>query len=132
MTSPFKEQIREDVGTIFLNPFEFADIHVVNGTPMAILIDANEQIEREKRMSHHIDGVYQDGFLAYVSSYEYGPLPAQGSYIEIDDTKYRVEDAVEEDGVYSLTLAAIAPVTHPAGITQRGLPVAAPLSEVPP
>lgn len=124
----FKSVVEQDVTDTFLNALEFADIHLVNGKPMPVLIDTNEQIEREKRMSHHIEGVYQDEFLAYVSSLLYGPLPAQGSYMEMDNRKYRVLDAVEEDGVYSLTLAAIAPVTHPAGIRQRGLPV----PEVPP
>lgn len=126
--SAFKDIVQQDVLRTFLNADEFADVHLVNGKLMPILIDTNEQIEREKRMSHHIEGVYQDEFLAYVSSAEYGPLPAQGSYIDIDKKKYRVIDAVEEDGVFSLTLAAVAPVTQPAGIRQRGIPI----PEVPP
>lgn len=126
--SAFKQQLQRDVHTTFLNTEEFADTHMINGVLMPVLIDSNEQIEREKRMSHHIEGVYQDEFLAYVSSQTYGELPAQGSFVQIDEKDYRVIDAVEEDGVYSLTLAAVMPVTHPAGIRQRGIP----LPEVPP
>ena len=47
----FKDIIKRDVQQTFLNVDEFSEIHTVNGKPMAVQIDNNEQIEREKRYS---------------------------------------------------------------------------------
>ena len=102
----FKDIIRDDVHRTFLNPEEFSDTHVVNGVEMPVQIDSNEQIEREKRYSQNIDGMYMNQKLIYVSACEYGPLPKQGSMITLDGRKYRVADAIDEYGVYSITLEA--------------------------
>ncbi len=34
----FKELLRRDVKTVFLNPAEFGEEHLVNGKPMLIII----------------------------------------------------------------------------------------------
>ena len=52
----FKDIIKRDVQQTFLNVDEFSEIHTVNGKPMAVQIDNNEQIEREKSYSQHIVG----------------------------------------------------------------------------
>ena len=44
----FKDIIKRDVQQTFLNVDEFSEIHTVNGKPMAVQIDNNEQIERER------------------------------------------------------------------------------------
>ena len=41
----FKDIIKRDVQQTFLNVDEFSEIHTVNGKPMAVQIDNNEQIE---------------------------------------------------------------------------------------
>ena len=102
----FKEAIASDVHEVFLNTEEFSDTHLVNGVPMAVQIDDNEQIEREKRASQHMDGIYLNQKLIYVAASDYGPLPKQGSMITYDRRKYKVADAIAEDGVYSITLEA--------------------------
>ena len=45
----FKELLRQDVKTVFLNPAEGGEEHTVNGKTMLIIIDDNELTEREKR-----------------------------------------------------------------------------------
>ena len=75
----FKDIIKRDVQQTFLNVDEFSEIHTVNGKPMAVQIDNNEQIEREKRYSQHMDGIYVKQVLMYVSAEDYGPLPKQGT-----------------------------------------------------
>mgnify|MGYP000419366392 CR=1 FL=1 len=50
----FKDLIKKDVQKIFMNPDEFSEIHNINGKDMPIQIDANEQIEREKRQKREI------------------------------------------------------------------------------
>ena len=43
-----------------MNAEEFADIHIVDGKRMTVLIDDNEIIEREKKMKSNMDGDYSD------------------------------------------------------------------------
>ena len=104
--STFKEIIASDVHNVFLNVNEFSDLHTVNGVQMPVQIDDNEQIEREKRFSQDMDGIYVNQRLIYVAASDFGPLPKQGSLLTLDKRTFRVADAIAEDGVYSITLEA--------------------------
>lgn len=102
----FKEAVASDVHGVFLNVEEFSDMHLVNGDMMAVQIDDNEQIEREKRFNQNMDGIYTNQKLIYVAAADFGALPKQGSILRLDSRTYTVADAIEEDGVYSITLEA--------------------------
>lgn len=104
--SGFKDLIKSDVQKIFLNHDEFSEIHNLNGKEIPVQIDANEQIEREKRQNQNSSGIYINQKLLYVSAKDYGKLPKQGSMINLDGRLYRVNDAIDEDGVYSITIEA--------------------------
>lgn len=104
--STFKEIIADDISRTFLNVDEFSDIHKINGKEMAVQIDTNEQIEREKRMNQNVDGVYTNQKLIYVSASDFGAMPKQGAILKMDGRIYRVVDAVDEYGVYSITIEA--------------------------
>lgn len=104
--SAFKDIVKADVHNVFLNIDEFSDIHNVNGIEMAVQIDTNEQIEREKRMAQNMDGVWLNQKLIYVAASDFGPMPRQGSILKLDGKIYTVNDAVDEDGVYSITIEA--------------------------
>lgn len=103
-----KDIIRDDIEDVFFDLDEFAEMHSVNGKQMAILIDANELAERAKkeRGGQHFDGAYRAGTLLYVKAKEYGPRPKIGSVVTLDQKTFRVTDAAEEGGVYSITLEA--------------------------
>lgn len=102
----FKEAIASDVHEVFMNTEEFSDLHTVNGVQMAVQIDDNEQIEREKRFSQNMDGVFTNQKLIYVAADDFGPLPKQGTILRLDNRTYSVADAISEDGVHSITLEA--------------------------
>ena len=104
--STFKDLIAADVHDVFLNTEEFSDMHNLNGVDMPVQEDSNEQIEREKRMNQHMDGAFLNQKLFYVAASDYGPLPKQGSMVVYDGKRYKVADAIEEDGIYSITLEA--------------------------
>jgi len=104
--SLFKDLYRADVHNVFLNTDEFSDTHNINGTDMPVQIDSIEQIEREKRQNQNMDGVYVQQKLVYVAASDFGPLPKQGALFKLDGRTYRVEDAIDEDGVYSITIGA--------------------------
>lgn len=102
----FKEIIKNDVSHVFMNTDEFSETHTINGKEMPVQIDSNEQIEREKRMNQNMDGIYKNQKLIYVSAEDFGALPKQGAMLNMDGRMYKVEDAIHEDGVYSITLGA--------------------------
>lgn len=102
----FKDIIAEDVHRTFLNIEEFSDTHTINGKEMPCQVDTNEQIEREKRMGQNVDGVYMNQKLIYVAASEFGAMPKQGSILKMDGKTYRVADAVDEYGIYSITIEA--------------------------
>lgn len=103
----FKELLQQDVSRVFLNPAEFGELHRVNGKPMTILLDDMENIEREKKMKSHMDGIFARQVFFYVSAAEFGgPMPGQGSYLTLDGGTYQVVDASDECGVYAITLEA--------------------------
>lgn len=102
----FKEIVKNDVRQVFMNTDEFSETHTINGKEMPVQIDSNEQIEREKRMNQNMDGIYKNQKLIYVSAEDFGALPKQGAMLNMDGKMYKVEDAIHEDGVYSITLGA--------------------------
>ena len=103
----FKEVMKDDVNTVFMNNDEFANIHLVNGKKMNVIFDSLEQMEREQRVTEiKEEGLYKKHLLIYVKKSEYGPLPAPGNRITLDRANYLVTDAVNEDGLYSISLEA--------------------------
>ena len=54
----FKDMVAEDVKNVFLNPDEFGEEHEIDGEKIMVIVDNNEQIEREKRVTSHANGVY--------------------------------------------------------------------------
>ena len=102
----FKDIIASDVHDAFMNAEEFSEMYMINGVEMPVQVDSNEQIEREKRFNQHMDGIYKNQKLIYVSATDYGPMPKQGTLIKFDGRPYKVADAISEDGIYSLILEA--------------------------
>lgn len=106
----FKDIIRADNKRVFLNPQEFGEEHQIAGRRMNIIIDDIEMVEREKRqngMQSYRQGVYKKQILFYVLKEEFGPLPAVGRSLTLDDTTYLITDAINEDGIYSVSLEAV-------------------------
>ena len=104
--SAFKDMIAHDVKGVFINALEFSDIHTVNGAEMPVQIDDNEQIERQKRQAGIAEGIFANQKLIYVSAEDFGPLPRIESELKLDGKTYRVTDAADEDGIYSITIRA--------------------------
>lgn len=100
----FKEAARQDVSNVFLDIEEFADVHTINNKKIPAIVDENELIEREKRMKSNMDGVYTKQIMIYVKGIDFGMLPAVGAALRMDGKEYLVQDAVNEYGVYSITL----------------------------
>ena len=106
----FKELTAMDNQNIFLNVNEFGELHIVNGKRMLVVIDCNELLEREKRYrardARYAEGMFLKEILIYVREDEFGSLPKVGSMVKFDGKSYEVKDAINEDGIFSLTLEA--------------------------
>ncbi|MGG7200758.1 hypothetical protein ACQPUL_08425 [Clostridium butyricum] len=101
----FKELINEDVCNVFMNDEEFSDIHLVDGKEMSVMIDEYEHVERSK--SKYGDGLHTRQKLIYLKANEYGRLPSIGKQLNLDGKVYKITDATDEGGLYSITLEAI-------------------------
>ena len=107
MDSPnFKDIIQRDIDEVFFNLEEFSDTHTIDGVEMPAMIDDMEHIEREKKMKSNMDGIHARQILLYVKASEFGALPAQSRILNLDNRKYVILDAVDEGGVYTITLEA--------------------------
>ncbi len=105
----FKQILEEDISHTFMNMDEFAEIHNVNGKEMWVIVDSNEQIEREKRMSENPQklGIHMKQLLIYVKRSDYGPLPSPGNFLTFDGQNYQVTDAIDESGIYSVSIMKV-------------------------
>lgn len=103
----FKDIIHNDIKQTFLNLEEFGETHEVNGTPMTIIFDDIEHVEREKQMKSTMDGLFVRPVLHVLLQRDaFGPLPAQGKLVTVDGKRYAIVDATDESGVYGITLEA--------------------------
>lgn len=102
----FKDIIRADLDNVFMNTDEFAGLHNVNGKRMPVTVDNNELIERAKKAKSNMDGIYTKTTLIFVKAKDFGQLPAVGASLVLDSKTYRVTDAMNEDGLYSIHLEA--------------------------
>lgn len=96
----FKDQVREDIDSVFFNFDEFADEHEINGAQMTAIIDENSLEDHPSGTD--ITGVFAELTAVYVKADEYGALPKRGASIVIDGLTHRVVDAVSEMGVYTI------------------------------
>lgn len=104
----FKETIQHDIKNTFLNFDEFGEIHKLNGHDILIIIDENELTEREKRIKVSEDGeLHNKQLLFYAAAEDFGPLPAPKRILILDEKRYLITDAANEDGIYSINLEAI-------------------------
>ena len=102
----FKGIIKSDVSKIFINFDEFGEKHIIDGKSMIVVVDNNELVEREqgRTQNSYIDGIYKKKLLLYVQADDMERLPAIGRLMTVDDELFRVIDAIDEMGVYSISL----------------------------
>lgn len=104
----FKEQLKSDIGNVFLDIEQFAEKHAINGQPMNVLIDNSELIERAKISGlSATDGTYTASILIFVASFELGAKPSIGSLLTLDNRQFKVINCTDECGIYSIELRSV-------------------------
>lgn len=105
MSMGFKDIIRKDISSVFLQTEEYAEVLSVNGKNMLALLDESELQERETYKNDPTDGIYENAVTMYVSAAEYGKQPKVGNILRIgSDRVYTVLECVEETGLYKITM----------------------------
>ncbi|BBF42000.1 hypothetical protein lbkm_0682 [Lachnospiraceae bacterium KM106-2] len=104
----FKESLQKDIKNTFMNLDEFGEKHIVNGKEMTISIDNNELIKRGLKNNVY-DGsdLHVKQVMFFVDKESYGALPLIGRIVTLDAKRYTVTDAINEGGIYSITLEAV-------------------------
>ncbi len=97
----FKEMVKEDIKEVFLDLNLFGETHVIAGKKMTVIFD---DAEKRKRNEQYLDNnaIYSKRILFYVSADDMGSLPPIGRTIEVDGRDYKVLQADQEDGIYSV------------------------------
>lgn len=105
----FKGMLREDIHDIFLNMDEFGERHTVNGRKDVLIVtDDFELFSREKYHKNVAnDGTSRNRGIFYVRASDVGRLPKPGQQLTIDGMHFRVEQAVNETGLYAITIQAV-------------------------
>ncbi len=98
------EKMMEEDNEIFFDLEEFAEIHNINKKPIRVILDNNEQSKREKTDMKSKEGLSKKKISFYVIAKEFGELPFARSLLEFDNTLYHVVDAIDEKGIYFITL----------------------------
>lgn len=103
----FKELVAQDTKKVFINPEEFGEEHEIDGKTVMVIIDNNEQIERQKRITSNSNGIFLKEVLFYVEEESFGNLPSIGRIMRFDKKSYTVTDAINENGIFSISLKAV-------------------------
>ena len=99
--SAFKDAIKNDVKTVFINQDEFAEIHSVNGADVSCIIDKDITAGRDGR-EVNFEGVFVNTLTIYVSSTDMDPRPVEGEILYLDGETYIVRNVSDEDGILAI------------------------------
>lgn len=103
----FKEQVQEDLDTVFFCGEEFAESHQVNGREILIIVDNEQLAEFYSRKSSAVtEQIFTESILFYVrkNDLDFEPVPHQ--YLEYDGSGYLITDVKEDESMYAIVLEA--------------------------
>lgn len=107
----FKDILKDDINSVFLNLSEFGTIHKLNDKKVNVIID-DDMLDGEINLSFHGErqetgrGLYNGGIALYVASTDFGK-PKPGSTLTLDGNIYTVISASEQDGMRKITLRKV-------------------------
>ncbi|MCT8975499.1 hypothetical protein N4T77_02695 [Clostridium sp. CX1] len=100
----FKEQLKKDLD-IFINVNEFADLHILDGLQIPVIIDSDafEKFSSTEKVENAMQGVFQSTLTIYVKSTDC-EKPNLGYRLQLDGEYYHVIDVFEADGLIKINL----------------------------
>lgn len=100
----FKEQLLEDLDTVFFNPDEFAEKHTINGSEVDIVVDNDKLAELFISRQINTEQLFTDSIMFYVRKCNLDFEPVPGQYIEYDGHGYLITDVKTDDESYTIVL----------------------------
>lgn len=94
----FKEVIQEDIKDVFVKLDEFGEKRMIDEKESLVIIENNELNERGKRNND----LHLEEIVILIAAEDFGKLPAVGRIIKIDKRIFKVVNAINEDGIYSI------------------------------
>jgi hypothetical protein len=84
----FKEQIKQEVATVFLNEQEFAEVHDIEGQSVLLIMDKDVY---NQMSGMNFEGVYQSTVALFIKT---GTIerPVVGQIMRLDGNIYLVRD----------------------------------------
>lgn len=101
----FKEQLEADLD-IFINADEFAETHNINGQDVICVLEGlttKEQITKANG-TPAFDGISALTRVLHIKTADLPERMAHGNVVELDGETFRVGDAVEDNGITTITL----------------------------
>lgn len=99
--SAFKDLIKNDIDSVFLNSDEFAEPHKIDNRVLNVVVDNDKLIERSKK---EFDGISVGEILYFVNALDFGELPEEGRTQMFDGRMMYVFSAREDEGMYEIIL----------------------------
>ncbi len=97
----FKEQIADDLGSVFLNLTEFAEQHRIEGKTIDVVIDNDQMV---KMKNGQILGMVEADVLLYGRSSDFAREPSPGSLFNLDGKELMVVASGSDMGLTEVAL----------------------------
>lgn len=98
-----RDQIKIDNQRTFLNTNEFADLYIINGKPVKVVLNAATD---NKHPLAYAEGVSLVNDTLHVDVLELGYTPKQDEWLNINGTEHRVVRVASEKGMLAIYLEA--------------------------
>ena len=104
--STFKDTVKKDVKSVFINQDEFADEHVLNGQTVVCVIDEDLTTNVSDTVANPLYGVFVNMFKIYVSPDDLHNAPVEGEVLNVDGKICLVRKVSLEQGILVITAEA--------------------------
>ncbi|RNB72170.1 hypothetical protein [Brevibacillus panacihumi] len=101
----FKDMVQDDL-TVFFNPDEHGETHIINGSEIVIVPDQDELQERKANTADPDDGIHDADILFYAKRKDFPGHLDVDSWLSLDGEQYRVATIEKDELMYTITLAA--------------------------
>lgn len=98
----FKDQIKRDIDTVFLNLDEFAELHRIEGKQIPVVVDDNQLTELKKGQ---ILGLVEADMLLMGRECDFPANLAPGRLLNVDGRELIVVNSGKDEGLVEVALS---------------------------
>jgi hypothetical protein len=113
-----KEQVENDIFEIFLNPRDFGEFHMVNGSRVLSLIDKNN-VHMRASQGRRTEGVREDSLFLYIKAAEFATPPKPHEPINVDGKDCFIRSVSDEGGLLVIEYGGVSDGKRIAGDRPR-------------